>query len=154
MASEIKAKFGTATAFTITLASLATSTTGVGRQTTLVDNSTTRYARVLVYGKIRQGTSPTGSKGVNVHLIRGDGTRRSDAAGASDAAHTVLNAQPMIRAVNKAAPSTGDDIYFDFVIDEPGPEFGLSINHDTGVNLDADAGDHYVYYVGVTYEAQ
>ena len=68
MANEIKDKYGSTTALTISLASLASSTSGVGRQSTLVDNSTSKYQDILVYVKIKQGTSPTGSRGVCVHL--------------------------------------------------------------------------------------
>lgn len=154
MATEIKAKYSSPAALTITLASLASSTAGVGRQSTLVDNSTTRYQRIRLYGKITQGTSPTGNRGVYVAAIFGDGTRRSDGAGASDAALTVLNALRLAVAINKAAPSTGDAIYFDAVLDDPGPEWGIAIVHDTGVNLDGTAGNHYVYWIGINPEAQ
>src|SRR4051812_21154817 len=87
---------GSSTALTITVASLATSTTGVGRQSTLVDNSTNRYGRVLVAVNIKLGTSPTASKAIYVYGIRSnkDGTAiRDDGAGASDAGWTRQNAE-------------------------------------------------------------
>lgn len=157
MANEIKSLFGSSTAFTLTLASLATSTAGVGRQSTIVDNTTNRYQRVLVFLKVKQGTSPTSSRAVYVYLIRDDnnGTNhRSDGAGASDAALTVLNA-PLIGVMrNKAAAATGDLVYGEFIVDEPGPKWGIAIVHDTGVNLDSTEGSHWYRYTGFNPEVQ
>ncbi len=157
MASAILDKFGASTAFTITVASLASSTTNVGRQSTVVDNSTTRYSLVHIFGKIKQGTSPTGSKGVYFYAIRGDQNatpHRSDGAGASDAALTRVNAPYITTGRNLASPATGDLIYVDDFIVNPGPEFGVIVTHDTGVNLDATGGNHWVRYIGNNPEAQ
>lgn len=154
MANEVKEKFSTSAGFTITLASLASSTGGVGRQSTIVDNTATKYRRVIVYLKIKQGTSPTGSRAVYVYGIRSDGTLRSDGAGASDAGITILNAPLLGTMVNKASPATGDLLYGEFVFDSPGPEWGIAIVHDTGVNLDSTEGNHDYNWVGVNPEIQ
>jgi hypothetical protein len=155
MANEIKQLLGASTAMTISLGSLASSTAGAGRQSTMVDNTTTRFGRLLVFVKIKQGTSPTGSRGAQVYLVRGDGSgNRDDAAGASDAALTVLNAQPIGALVNKSSPATGDVLSGWFVVENPGREFGVAIVHDTGVNLDATGGNHDVRYVGINPEVQ
>ncbi len=154
MANEIKEKFSASAGFTLSLAALATSTAGVGRQSTLIDNSTTKYKRIIVYLKVKQGTSPTGNRAVYVYGIRGDGTIRSDGAGASDAGITILNAQLIGVMANKASPSTGDLLYGDFVLEDPGPEWGIAIVHDTGVNLDSTEGNHDYNWVGVLPEVQ
>lgn len=154
MANEIKEKFSTPAGFTITLASLASSTAGVGRQSTLIDNSTTRYRKVIVYLKVKQGTSPTGSRFVYVYGIRGDGTIRSDGAGASDAAFTRLNAVELGVLINKSSPATGDVLTGEFVFENPGPEWGIAIVHDTNVNLDSTEGNHDYNWVGVNPEVQ
>lgn len=154
MPTEIKPLFGSPTAFTITLASLASSTAGAGRQSTLVDNSTTRYGRLLVFVKLRQGTSPTGNRGAQVYLLRGDGTNRDDGAGASDAALTVLNSQLIGMLVNKSSPATGDVLQGWFIVEEPGKEFGIAIVHDTGVALDSTGGNHLAQYIGINPEVQ
>lgn len=147
MANEIKELFGTPTAFTITVASLATSTAGVGRQSTMVDNSTTRAGRVFVFVKIKLGTSPSNNKAVYIYGIRGDGTNRDDAAGASDAALTVLNC-PLIGVLSgKASAATGDVLQGWFVFENPGKEFGIAIVHDTAVNLDSTGGNHSLQYM-------
>lgn len=158
MANEIKDKYGSTTALTISLASLASSTSGVGRQSTLVDNSTSKYQDILVYVKIKQGTSPTGSRGVYVYLIRddADGTtpHRTDGAGSSDAAWTASNAQIIGSMRNLSSPATGDVLYGEFVVNRPGPKFGIGIVHNTKVNLDATGSSHWVRYVGLNPEIQ
>lgn len=159
MPTEIKDKYSTSAALTATLASLASSASRVGRQSTMVDNSTTRYQQIIVYYKITQGTSPTGSKRVSFYAIRGDkdGTtaHRDGAAGASDAAWTApADMQPIHEEFNKSSPSTGDVLQGSFVIDNPGPEWGVGLWHDTGVDLNGTAGNHWIRWVGVNPEAQ
>lgn len=147
MANDVLKERGSSTAMTITLASLATSTGGVGRQTDLVTNASPCKPRVWVWVSIKQGTSPTSNKSVFVYAIRGDGTRRDDGAGASDAALTVLNAKLLGVLGNKASgAATGDVVQGWFVFDDPGPEWGIAIVHDTGVNLDSTGGNHAIYY--------
>lgn len=158
MANEIKSKFSTPAALTISLASLSTSTSGLtGRQSTLVDNTTNRYQRVIVYVQITLGTSPTGSRAVYVRLLRSDNQGTdiiTDGAGASDAALTAKNATLIGMLEDGASPATGDVLKGAFVIDDPGPEWGIHIGHDTGVNLNSTAGNHVVRYIGVNPEVQ
>lgn len=156
MANEIKAKYsGTpATAMTITLASLASSTAGVGRQSDLISNTTARYQSVEVFVKIKLGTSPTGNKFVYVYGIKGDGTTRSDAAGGTDAAITVLSSELLAAMPDKASPSTGDVLTGVFWFENPGPEWGIAIVHDTGINLDSTGGNHSIGYIGHNPEVQ
>lgn len=157
MANEIKDLIGASTALTITLASLATSTAGVGRQSTIVDNTTARYQLITLYFKIKLGTSPTGNKSVQVYFIFDDNNatnHRTDGAGASDAGLTVLNAPLIGVMIDKASPATGDLLYGEFKVKNPGPKWGIAIVHDTGVNLDATEGNHWYRYVGSNPEVQ
>src|SRR5262245_51820362 len=112
MASQILDKFAADAAMNITLASLASSSAGVGRQSDLVDNTVNRYPRVIVEYKIKQGTGPTGNKAVYFYLLRADtnGTQHIDGgAGTADAAWTAPpNLTPVFVAGNKASPSSGD----------------------------------------------
>lgn len=153
MANEIiKPLYSAVTALTITLASLATSTVGVGRQSTIFDNRTTRYKRILLFISIKQGTTPTGNKGVYIFLIRDnfDTTPiRDDGAGATDAAHTVVSLTPIKTIINKAAPSTGDVLSGTVMIEEPGPGFGVTINHDTVAAFDATGSNHVISFIGI-----
>jgi hypothetical protein len=152
MANEIKDKYSAAAALTITLASLASSTAGVGRQSTIVDNSTNRYQKIKLYCQIKLGTSPSGSSGVYVFSIRGDQHAtpyRTDGAGASDAALTVLNAPLLGVMRDLASPATGDVLYGEFELLTPGPEWGICIVHDTAVALNSTGGNHFCHWIGV-----
>lgn len=61
MPIEIKELFDASTALTISLGGLASSTVGAGRQSDIVDNTVNRYQDVLLFVKLKQGTTPTGS---------------------------------------------------------------------------------------------
>lgn len=155
MANEIKDKYGSSTAMTITLASLADA---AGRQSTIVDNTTNRYAEVLVFVKAKMGASaPNANSIVEVYLIRddNDGTNhRSDGAGASDAALTPLNAQLIGVMRNKASPAGGDVLYGEFLIRRPGPKWGIIAFNRTGQAFDSTGGNHWARYVGINPEVQ
>lgn len=150
-------KFDTEANFTITAASLASSTNGAGRQSTLIDNTTTRYKRVRVVCKCALNTTSAAiaNTAVFVHLLRGDkaGTPiRDDNAGASDAALTVVNAD-LLGVLNvKSTPAPGDVLYKEFIFEDPGPEFGIAIWQNTGQALAASG--HQFSYIGEYDEIQ
>lgn len=156
MANEIKDKFAASSALTITLASL-TSTSG--RQSTLVDNSTNRYQDVLVYVNTKMGgTAPNANSVVEVYLIRSDkdATTESvtDGAGASDAAFTPLNAQLLGFLRNKSSPAAGDVLKGEFLVNRPGPKWGIALVNQTGQTFDATGSNHWVRFVGLNPEVQ
>lgn len=155
MPTEIKAKFSTSADLTISLGSLASSTSGVGRQSTIVDNTSDKWQKIHIYAKIRVGTSPTANRSIKFFLIKddGDGGYRTDGAGASDAGHTVVNAQYLASIV---VPVTTSDVdyYIDFIIENPGPKWGLSVNHDCVAALHATGSNHVISWVGENPEAQ
>ena len=150
MANEINRKIKTvSTALTITIASLASSIVGVGRQSDIVDGTVTLADMLELYIKIRLGTSPNEGQ-IEVYLVSDDnnGTNhRSDGAGPSDAGLTALNA-PLVGIIDTgSSPGTGKDLWGEFKIPNPPPKFGIAIVHNTGVNLDATPGDHWARYV-------
>jgi len=156
MPTEIKDKYSTSTALTITLNGLGN---GIARQSTIVDNTSNRYSRIVIYAKLRQSTSvtPTGNRTCTFYLLRDDnhGTNhRTDGAGASDTTITIQNAQLIGVLNNKPSPSTGDYLYGEFIIDNPGPKWGIAVQNDTGQALGSTAGDHWLRYVGINPEAQ
>lgn len=158
MANKILDLFQSSTAFTITIASLATSTVGVGRQSDILDNSSGREMMARIWAKIKQGTSPTSNRSVYLYLLTDDnnGTNhRTDGAGASDAALTVLNA-PLIGVLrNKGSgAATGDLMYGEFLVRIAAPKWGIALVHDTGVNLDSTGGNHWLRYSYISPEVQ
>lgn len=154
--------YGTTTAMTITLASLASDTSLVaGRQSAVVANGTDDAIDALVGGKVTTGTSPTASRQIEVWLFGSyDDSEYSGGAGASDAAltpdtKTLLKLLTIIPTVN-----TSDKAYrfgpfsvaqaFGGVMPE---NWGVYIVHNTGVNLNSTGGNHEVYYTPVKYES-
>lgn len=137
----------TSTVLNITLASLATSaTTLVGRQSDIIQN-TNKEQWLRLYIKLTQGTTPTANKGAYVYLLTGDGTHRTDGAGALDAGLTILNA-PLVGTIrNKSSgTATGDVMYKEITVRLMTPEWGIMIAQDTAVALDATAANHWVRY--------
>lgn len=152
MASSILDQDAATATFTITLASLASSTAGVGRQSTEIDNTSTKATDLYISVKITTGTSPSNNAPVYIYLIGNDnaGTPlRDDTGGASDAAWTALNAPLIGVLTTKAAASTGDVLTGHFVVPWPyvPPKFSLGIVNATGVALNATGGNHTCNYV-------
>ena len=56
--ATIKENLASVSNFTLTLSALANSTAGVGRQATMVDNTTNLYLSALVSLNIKVGTTP------------------------------------------------------------------------------------------------
>lgn len=141
---------GSATTMTITLASLASSTSGVGRQSTLITGNTARSALIGV--QVKMGTTPTANSLVYVYLIRSDTSITDDGAGASDAALTVVNA-PLLGTLLCPSSTTGQVLtgLFDTKqLGSLGPTWGIAIVNATGAALDATAGSHAVHYTKLT----
>jgi hypothetical protein len=150
----ILSQFGSATGITITLGSLAS---GSARQGTIVDNTGTKFPRVLLAASVKLGTSPTANTLVSLYLLRddtGSGPIRTDGAGASDAAITVLNAQLIGTLRSGGSPSTGDVLSDVFAVDEPGPKWTVAALNGTGVALDATNGNHTIEFIGVNPQLQ
>ena len=158
MANEIKDKFGSSTALTITVASLASSTAGVGRQSTLIDNTTDRWSKLHIFVKIKQGTTtPVSNRAVYVYLLKADDNATehiTDGGGTVDAALTIKNAQLIGAMYNGTTPAAGDVLYGEFLVHDPGRQWGVAIVHDTNVNLDATGSNHWVRYLGANPEVQ
>ena len=145
-------QFGTTTPFTITLASLASSTAGVGRQSTLITGVTAHSAIIAVQITVSGSANPTANTPIYVYLIRSDGTLADDGAGASDAGITIINA-PLLGVLNCSA-TTQSAVYtgiFDTsVIGVLSPTFGIAIVQSTGQALNATAGNLIAEYTLVT----
>lgn len=152
MATIKDSAYNAPSALTITLASLANSTAGVGRQSTEIDNTTNRYNKIEVSCNIKMGTSPTADTLVYVYLVRNNNDTtaiRDDGAGASDAGLTVVNSQ-IIGSLRNPSTSTGNVLKGNFIVDDPGPKFCIAIVNSTGASLDSTGGNHVISYAGIT----
>lgn len=145
-----KDTFAAAAAFTITLASLANSTAGVGRQSTLVTSNTAKSALIMV--KFTVGTTPVANSLIYVYLIRGDGSINDDNAGASDAGLTVINA-PLLGTILCSAATSNTAYYGMFdtkFLGSLGPTFGIAVVNSTNVTANSTGGNFTAEYTLIT----
>lgn len=144
---------GTPTTLTITLASLANSAAGVGRQSTLVDNTTDLFIAIQLYLNIMTGTTPTANSLLYVYLIRQNNTGTpiaDDGAGTTDAGITIVNAQ-LIGVI--LCPSATSNVPLKKTIDVSfagmvPAKWGIAIVNASGVALNATGGNHVVSFTG------
>jgi hypothetical protein len=146
-------KYAADTNFTITLASLANSAT-VGRQSTLVDNTSNKYLSALVYLSIKMGTAPTANTPIFVYLIRSNNNAPiiDDGGTTTDAGITINNAQ-LLGVINCSATTTGAvyvGIFDTSQLGPLGPKWGIAVVNNTGVALDATEGNHLKTFIGVS----
>ena len=156
--ADIKTAFGTSTAMTITLASLASSATA-GRESTVVDNTTNKFIDALVYVqcKLQTGT-PANDKAIYVYAYGSeDGTNYTDNATGSDAALTQRVPTNLILIGRIECPDSGALTYKGvFSVAQAFGGFlprkwGVVVRNYTGVTLSATGGDHAVTYTGIYY---
>lgn len=155
--------YGTPTALTITLASLANDNNLVaGRASTAVDQKDTDDAiDVLVGGKVTTGTSPTASKQIEVWAYGSyDDAEFSGGASGSDAALTpdaksllkLLTIIPTVNTSNKTyhwGPYSVAQAFGGLVP----VQWGIYIVHNTGVVLNATGSNHEVVRITVKFES-
>lgn len=161
--ANVNIAYGTATAATITIASLATSASLLGgQQSASVSNTTNLYLDYLVGGEITVGTSPTSSTSIYV-VATGtmDATNWPDGFTGSNASLTVTSAgifNAICRFVanltvdsatsNRTYPFPQTSLAQSFGGTIP-PLFTFAVLQDTGVNLNSTAANHEIYYQGV-----
>ena len=152
-----KTNYASASDISITLASLASDTNLLaGQESSAVDNTVNGYRDYWVSGKITTGTSPTASRQIEVWAIGSpDGTLWPDVFDGTNSAETIslasVKASVCRFVANMATTSTSDeDYYFGpvllssvFLGDIPA-KFVLFVTHNTGVNLNATSGNHYI----------
>jgi hypothetical protein len=153
-------KFATSTAITCTLASLASSAT-VGRQSTVIDNSSNLYIDALVTIGIKTSASAMGSdKAVYIYVAGSeDGTNYDcdDAAiGATDASYTINNPSNLrLGAVINTLTSSKTYFrtfsvaaLFGGVMPR---KWALVVVNTSNQALDSTEGNHTKSYSGITY---
>jgi hypothetical protein len=152
MANLLVELYAAAVAFTITGTSLANSTTGVGRQSTLVDNTANLYAEAIISIDIKLGTSPANNAAVYVYLLRSnnDGTAIiDDTAGATDAGLTIINAPLIGVLATGAAASTGQRLKLNIPVYDLAPKWGIAVVNSSGAALDATTASIVASWIGV-----
>lgn len=164
MTTTAKPLYNTAAALTMTLASLASDANlAAGRESTAIDNSTDLAIDSTVGGKITTGTTPTASKQIQVWLIGSyDGTSYSGGASGTDANLTPQASDTVLLKLLTVIPTnaTSNQTYtwgpfsvaqaFGGVMPK---KWSVFIVHNTGVALNATAGNHEVKYIPVQYQS-
>lgn len=157
-AGDITQSFGTASTFTITLASLASSATWVAGQESTAVSFAAPAVDYLIGGKVRVGTSPTSGTFINVFAYgTHDGSTYADVLDGTDSAETftsvgVRNGAVALLASLEVDSTTSDRDYFmrpTSLVRALGfvpSTFGLWVTHNTGVALNATGGNHSFFY--------
>ena len=154
-------------ALTITLASLASSSSlTTGRESTVVDNTSNKYLDYRVFGQITTGTTPTVNKTIAIYVYAPTKVASSsytypvatttNLTGADAAATFEAEQRNMLRlGAAITVNATSNRAYtFSFNI---APLFGgfvplkwgLFVTHDTAVNLNSTAGNHWIHTTGL-----
>lgn len=155
--ADIKKTYVASSAVSITLASLATSSTLVaGRSSATIDNSSTKYLDYLLAGKIKAGSSaPTAGTSIEVWVWAplDDTPTYPDTITGSDANITVTSVDIKASSMRLAASMTVDATTGRTYVFAPvsiaslfGGEmprkFGVFVVQNTGQILDATGGSH------------
>lgn len=153
--ADIKLKYATHAAMTITLASLAN---GSARQSTEIDNSSDLYIDALVQVKVKtnsSGVNSYGSIAIYVYASVDDGTTRAGGAGATDNAITFEN-PPNLTFIGTMTANANNTTYisspfsvaaaFGGILPE---RWGVALKNLTGAALSATGSDHSVQFQGI-----
>lgn len=166
MANDILTKYSSQETITAAVASLASDTNLLaGLESSIIDNTSTGYDDRLLSGKITTGTSPTASKQIEVWAIGWDGSGWPDVFDGTTSSETITSSD-IKNAICKpvaimSTNNTSDRTYW-FTGVSLRQAFGgtmpekcvLFIVHNTGVALNATAGNHAFYATGVYPQAQ
>jgi len=155
--ADIRVAYGTASDFTITLASLASDTNLLaGRESATLDNTTTLALDYLISGKITAGTNPTAARSIEVWAVGSwDGTTWPDVFDGTDSAETITSADiktSICRLIAAMATANTSDRTYPFGPVSLAAAFGgvvppkcvIFVVHNTGVNLNSTAGNHQI----------
>lgn len=155
--ADIKVAYGTASDATITLASLASDTNLLaGRESAEISNTSTLALDYLISGKITAGTSPTAARSIEVWAVASwDGTNWPDVFDGTESAETITSADikaSVCRLIASMATSSTSNVTYHFAGVSLAAAFGgvvppkvvLFVVHNTGVALNATAGNHQI----------
>jgi len=160
--------YGANTTITISPASIASSASFVaGQESTQIDNTTNKFDDVIVSGKSTVGTTPVVNTIIAIYVWGSNislATTPIDVLDGTDSAETltntgVLNSALVIGATIKVLAVTSNITYafVPFSVAQlfggSVPKFwGLFVAHNTGVALNATAGNHVFEYYGVKHD--
>jgi hypothetical protein len=166
MPNSILIKYDTRGTLTAAVASLASDTNLLaGIESAVLDNTTAGMSDYLLSGKVTAGTSPTASRQIEVWAVAWDGSGWPDVFDGTTSSETITSADIksiICRAVAIMPTNNTSDRTYHFTGVSLAQAFGgtlpskvvLFIVHNTGVALNATAGNHEFSYVGVYPQVQ
>jgi hypothetical protein len=166
MPNNILIKYDTRGTLTAAVASLASDTNLLaGIESAVLDNTTAGMSDYLLSGKVTAGTSPTASRQIEVWAVAWDGSGWPDVFDGTTSSETITSADIksiICRAVAIMPTNNTSDRTYHFTGVSLAQAFGgtlpskvvLFIVHNTGVALNATAGNHEFSYVGVYPQVQ
>jgi hypothetical protein len=160
--ADVKIAYASSADFTITLASLATSSTWVaGREATSVSNTTNKYIDYLLSGSIMTGTTPTVNTRIEVWVVaKLNDSTWPDVFDGTDSAETTttralleshgrLAASMTVTATSNVAYSFSNVSVASLFGGSMPKEFTVFVTHNTAVNLNSTGGNHVISHTGV-----
>jgi hypothetical protein len=144
----------------------SSSTFAAGRESSVIDNTTNKYVDALLAGKIRVGTTPTANTQILVYVFAplDDTPTYPDVMDGTDSAETITSAGVAQGFLKLAALISVDSATSDrdYAFGPVGiaqlfggimpPKWAVFVTHNTGVNLNSTAGNHFIKYTGVKYD--
>lgn len=166
MPSDILIKYASSTTLTAALASLASDTNLLaGLETSVIDNRTAGYDDYMISGKITTGTSPTAARQIEVWAVAWDGNAWPDQFDGTTSSVTITSADikaaicrpiaimPTNNTSDRTYHFTGVSLKDVFRGTLPS-QVVLFVVHNTGVALNATAGNHELRIQGVYPQVQ
>lgn len=161
--------YGSNSSISMDLSGLASSSTFIsGRESSEIDNTTSRYIDALVCGAVYVGTTPTANTSINVYVWGWDRSIASptlDALDGTDSAEGLTNTGVLYSAFKLAAvinvlantSNVGYPVAPFSVAQQFGgvmPKFwGLFVSHNTGVSLYSNSANTNAFnYTGISYQ--
>ena len=166
MPNSILWKYGSTQTITAAIASLASDTNLLaGLESSIIDNTTDGFEDIILSGKATTGTSPTASRQIEVWAVAWDSNAWPDVFDGTSSAETITSADIKASLCKAVAimptNNTSDRAYFFTGVSAKQvfggvlpSKFVLFIVHNTGVNLNATAGNHEFRYQGVYPQVQ
>lgn len=166
MANNILWKYGTTTTITASVASLASDTNLLaGIESAPVDNRTDGAEDHIMSGKFTTGTSPTASRQIEIWAVAWDSNAWPDVFDGTSSAETITSSDiknALCKSVAILPTNNTSDRTYSFTGVSMKTVFGgvlpsqyvLFVVHNTGVALNATAGNHELRYQTVYPQVQ
>jgi hypothetical protein len=166
MPNNILWKYGSKTTITAAVASLASDTNLLaGIESSIIDNTTDGFEDIILSGKSTTGTSPTASRQIEVWAVAWDGSGWPDVFDGTTSSETITSSDIksiICRSVATMPTNNTSDRTYHYTGVSAKQVFGgvlpskfvLFVVHNTGVALNATAGNHEFSYVGVYPQVQ